>query len=219
MKPEELKITELKVGEIYNVRVKVCYKEDSRVSVRAIDKNGNDFCYCSNWFAAAETAAFSPITPAPKYDPCRKYRKGDIVEPSEINGRLPQELRGCYRYEVITGEGEMTNPLYVAVKPLLKVNYKHLSELHVNAAFLKLVTPVEELGPYKVNHDKELELFEVVHYEMGDDTIAEEGKLNKIVRTIYWYGKSQWDRTEAEAKAAAEAECSRLNEEYRKEQK
>lgn len=87
---------------------------------------------------------------APKYDPCRKFRKGDIVEPYEINGRLPQYLRGCYRYEVIVGEGEMTNPLYVTVKPLLEANCKHLSEIHVNAAFLKLVTPVEEQEPYSV---------------------------------------------------------------------
>ena len=86
----------------------------------------------------------------------------------------------------------------------------------VEAVFFQLVTPVEEMILYKVNHVKELELFEVCHYEMGDDTIEKEGELYKIVRTIYWYGNKKGDRTEEEARAEAEAERDRLNEEYRK---
>lgn len=133
----------------------------------------------------------------PNYDPCRRFKKGDIVEPTEINGRLTQELRGCYRYEVVVGEGEMTNPLYVTVKPLLTANYKHLSEIHVNVVFLKLVTPVEELEPYIVTYDDK---FYHIHKQGEEASIA-----------VYSEARHP------HAKAAAEAECARLNAEYRKE--
>lgn len=140
--------------------------------------------------------------PCPKY---RKFRKGDIVEPNEINSRLPQELRGCYRYEVIVGEGEMSNPLYVALKPLLAVNDKHLSEIHVNAAFLKLISPVEELEPYCVVDNKNSKSVEV-----------RRRNPERVVASFYWGGEAP-AYTQEEARKAAEAECARLNEEYRKE--
>ena len=133
---------------------------------------------------------------APKYDPSRKFRKGDIVEPNEINGRLPQELRGCYRYKVIVGEGEMTSPLYVTVKPLLAANYKHLSEIHVNVVFLKLATPVEEREPYSLEND-----------DLGWNVLDKDG----------WLVARFCNSGHPHAKEAAEAELDRLNEEYRKE--
>lgn len=133
----------------------------------------------------------------PKYDPCRPFKKGDIVEPSAINGRLPEELQGCYRYKVIVGEGDMSNPLYVSVKPLLAANYKHVSEIHVNVVFLKLVTPVGKLEPYIVSNDD----FE---YCVFDQT-------RKMTVCRY-------DICHPHAKEAAEAERDRLNEEWRKEQ-
>lgn len=144
-----------------------------------------------------------------KYDPCRKFRKGDIVEPTEINGRLPQELRGCYRYEVIVGEGEMTNPLYVALKPLLAANYKHLSEIGVNVAFLKLVTPVEELEPYYIEESTD------------GSTIVLTVKKRDCSQGLAFRFCPGWGGniffSETHCRNHAEAERDRLNDEYRKE--
>lgn len=149
---------------------------------------------------------------AHKYAPCRLFKEGDIVEPCQVKGRWfgsAWKNRSGMRFTVTKREDE-EGVMWVQDPDSLHAH-------DVEAVFFQLVTPVEELEPYKVNHVKELELFEVCHYEMGDDTIEKEGELNKIVRTIYWYGKRKLDRTEEEAKAEAEAERDRLNEAYRKE--
>lgn len=148
-----------------------------------------------------------------KYDPCRKFRKGDIVKVKEhIDGRkLHAFTTGLTLGKTYTVEQDEID---------CKIQIKNDDGYGIYAfVHFELITPVEELEPYKVIHDKDLEFFEVCHYEMGDDTIAEEGKLHKIVMTTYWYGNSQWDRSEEEAKAAAEDERDHLNAEYRKEQK
>lgn len=150
--------------------------------------------------------------PAPKYDPCRLFKKWDRVRPVVRYGRYPDD-------------GALANVTYVVVDDEKngrvsiarhdgKSGYAHT----VTALYLELVTPVEELEPFSVCQDAEMECFEVYKCEY---TEGEEGneKVWKIVRTTYFYGDNQGLRTLAEAKEAAEAECARLNAEYRKEQK
>lgn len=238
-----MNIEDIKVGETYNVRVKVINIPTARHVVTHVDTADEENFTI---FFAHELGSFSPVTSQqqasacptpPKYDPCRLFRKGDIVETNEINGRLPQELRGCYRYEVIVGEGEMASPLYVTVKPLLAANYKHLTEIHVNVVFLKLVTPVEELKPYSV---VELSNGDYAVYK-GDERLCvfRDGELVTPVEEIKPYSVHETDylyrvmlsvdggeqvvceyrkNTHPHAKERAEAERDRLNAEHRKEQ-
>ena len=196
-----MKIEQIKPGHTYYAPVEVVKIANGDVHVLPIQ------------VYQPEELAYSPnplrlvhADEKPKYNPCRLFRKGDIVEPTEINGRISQALRGCYRYKVIVGEGDMSNPLYVTVKPLLAANYKHLSEIHVNVVFLKLVTPVEELEPYSVKQNMHGRSYEV--------------KSPTPVRTVaaFFYGGENPAYTEEKALAAAEAECARLNVAHRKEQ-
>lgn len=208
-----MNIEDIKVGETYNVRVRVLKNENGKhIITNTLDSDGYINSVCTTTFLKEELSAFSPITPepSPKHDPCRKFRKGDIVEPTEINGRLPQKLRGCYRYEVIVGEGEMSNPLYVELKPLLAANSKHLSEIHVNAAFLKLVTPVEEKEPYFIKESTD------------GSTIVLTVKKRYCSQGLDFRYCPGWGGniffSENHCRNHAEAECARLNAEYRKEQ-
>ena len=173
-----------------------------------------------------EMELFPPITledaiknteSTPKYNPSRKFRKGDKVSPCFWNNRPPS----AYDINEITAHFIPEDGLYSVSQNELPdstvlVEYKG-KIITMQACHLELMSPLEEQKLYKVSHDKELELFEVCHYEMSDDTITEEGTMYKIVRTTYWYGKRQGDRTKEEARAAAQAECERLNAEYRKE--
>ena len=68
----------------------------------------------------------------------------------------------------------------------------------VPPCFLELITPVEELEPYSV---QESDAFDIV-------------REGKIVMTIPFTEDDYY--TFEQAKAAAEAECDRLNTEYRK---
>lgn len=200
-----MKKEDIKVGETYNVRVKVHSKPGKNIVAQTVDKWGMATLAQATVFTEDERRAFFPLPSEPptlvgsqsKYDPCRKFRKGDIVEPTEINGRFPQELLGCYRYEVIVREGDMSNPHYVTLKPLLAVNSKHLSEIHVNVVFLKLVTPIEEKYPYSI------------------ETCQYGYTVNKGELILATYN----DENHPHAKEAAETERDRLNAEYRKEQK
>lgn len=150
----------------------------------------------------------------PKYDPNRPFREKDIVRYKPLNGRECPAMPCDEFYR----EKTLTVVANEDCNHRVLVQTQDGREKYIMFCYLELVTPVEELELYKVNHVKELELFEVCYYEMGDDTVEKEGELHKMVMTIYWYGKSQWDRTEEEAKAAAEAERDRLNAEYRKDQ-
>lgn len=129
----------------------------------------------------------------PKYDPCRKFKKGDKVRVVERNGRSPI-LCGAvelgYTYTVYADEdgGDV----------ILDIGYGVNGGESISWTFLELITPVEELEPYSVK-----------------DTMSHDGW--QIVRdglplAIYD------SRRHPNAKAAAEAECARLNAEYRKKQ-
>ncbi|MBR4006313.1 hypothetical protein, partial [Fibrobacter sp.] len=82
-----------------------------------------------------------------KYDPCRKLRKGDIVEPRELYGRKHKALNYNYKYEVLEDEDK---------DGIVKVEYfdgGFTCTSYIPFYWFKLVTPVEELEPYKIAFD------------------------------------------------------------------
>ena len=137
---------------------------------------------------------------APKYGPCRKFRKGDKVRIVPFKGRAPI-LFGSNIFgtgEVATVEEDEDVECNVLVNGL-----SYRQTFHI--CHLELVTPVEELEPYSIGKSD---------YN-GFVNIEKKGKIIAMIP----FGKELHEyKTEAEAKAAAEAECARLNAEHRKEQ-
>jgi hypothetical protein len=133
---------------------------------------------------------------APKYDPCRKFRKGDKAKPRIINGRENQKMPLNVIFTVIGDEDE-----YGAVPvEYMSPSRGLLTSTTVHAVWLSLIAPVEELEPYIVR---------IVGAE-GETEWHVEPRNNKLAFVaIYGDGHPY-------PKAAAEAERDRLNAEYRK---
>lgn len=201
---------DIKVGEMYNVRVKVeCIDDDGWLKVRTSEKA------ISFILSPKELEAFSAL---PKYDPCRPFRKGDKVRLCEYNGRAPFDNENF--------EQEEAGQLCIIAE---NEDYENAYSLHVwkledmerepddgerpwfafPLMFMELITPVEELEPYSITYwmdtSEECGRFEVVR---GEQCVS-----------IYPYGthETRYYKKAEHAKAAAEAECARLNAEYRKE--
>lgn len=147
-----------------------------------------------------EAETFSPANDvkstkdAQKYDPCRKFREGDIVTPCSVKGRwfgTAWKDRSGIRFKVTKDEDE-EGVMWVQ-------DPDSLSPKDVEAVFFQLVVPVEELEPYIV---KEYSSFYAVE------------RYNHLADRPATYDLD----FHPHAKEAAEAECARLNEEYRKEQ-
>lgn len=124
-----------------------------------------------------------------KYAPPRLFKKGDEVTPRIYLGRKDKGLEMGEKYIVTADEiaGDM-----VAIK-----HHFTLRPDIVQTCFLELVTPVEELEPYKLIDSPNT-------YNIVRDSA--------MVMTIH-------KKSHPNAKAAAEAERDRLNAEWRKEQK
>lgn len=134
--------------------------------------------------------------PAPKYDPCRKLKVGDVVRVLKINGNLPKcQWAGNIPKEGVTG----------IVRKLRKddhfvwIDCKEIFGYCIEPAYLELVTPVEELEPYYVKETASV--YEVFNRNENNSSVA-----------IFF--KSQYSIEKA--KERAEAERDRLNAEYRK---
>lgn len=128
-----------------------------------------------------------PETP-PKYDPCRPFKAGDIVEPCQVKGRWLSEgwkNRKGIRYKVTSDEDD--DCVMWVQDP------DSLYPKCVAAVFFQLVTPVEELKPYFISE--------------GAGIIEIWNGKGEVEKT--WY----YDAVKAgvEALAAAEAECAMLN--------
>lgn len=136
-------------------------------------------------FFASTDDMYLPPTP-PKYDPCRPFKKGDIVEPVACNGRAPLYLRKYIGTKQVVECDEDINGIVGIVGDVEAVS----------AAFLKLITPIEELKPYSVG-----ETTDYFSVDKDDEELS-----------LYWKDKHP------HAKESAEAERDRLNDEYRKEQ-
>lgn len=163
MNTEDINIEDIKVGEMYNVRVKVSRINAAGVFCYACDKDGTYLGKHPNLFTEAEVEAFTPITPepAPKHDPCRIFKEGDIVAPQEVNGRIfsgaVEELIG-QNCVVVEDELECCN-----------VRIRHgEDEYTIDPAYIELITPVEEQEPYKCGEGIDAQLIFV-----NDELFAE----------------------------------------------
>lgn len=205
----------IKVGEMYYVRVKVTEKIDDKIITQTVSANGSALIVSPTIFYGEEVLAFSPVPYSapieifkttvipeayPKYDPRRKFRKGDKVRSKQVNGRWYSCSDKEYTGQLLTvteDEGTEDTDSIVYVAP------NGITSWTSDPAYLELVTPVEELGPFAVECDEDEKEYSV--------TIR-----SKFVCSYPYDSDSFY--TEEHAKAAAEAECARLNAEYRKEQ-
>lgn len=200
MKPEDIKI-----GETYTVRVKIRKIGETYIDCSPILEGGVLSNHWPTAFAVGELSAFSPIPtengrnnsePAPKYDPNRLFRKGDKVRVVAWNGRNYYDIDHNTKLEtgslaeISDDEEAEQQEGYVSVIFQGYIRF-------VPPCYLKLVTPVEELEPYSVR--------EYVEFY----AVEKDGAMFSTFFKGSYYEKTQ---------AAAEAECARLNAEFRKEQ-
>lgn len=129
-----------------------------------------------------------------KYDPCRKFKKGDKVRVVERNGRSPilcgaVELGGTYTVRTDEDDGDV----------ILDIGYGALGGESIAWTFLELLTPIEELEPYFVQENQNT--VEVLSHEDEE-----------VPATVFFKSKHK------NARERAEAERDSLNAEHRKEQ-
>lgn len=209
-----MNLKEIKVGETYNVRVKVTSTEKGLTEVEitavVVDANEKKLSPDVIYFSESDIAAFSPVTPAtaPKYDPCRLFKKGDKVRVVERDGRDYKDydpytnIQKSELYTVFENEEEVIDGGCVGIRI-----GKGDIEYEIPFYFLELVTPVDELEPYSLFDNKKLAVWTVLK--------------NELIFAYYPYRINESDNvahSKKEALAAAEAECARLNAEHRKEQ-
>lgn len=214
-------IEEIKIGEMYLLPVKVTAIEKTGWLEVATFNNSKYRLAPSEvrTLRRKEASASSHINPYPplnipimteipetypKYDPRRLFRKGDAVRPVERYGRKPDDgAPENVICEVVEDERKNgTVPIRYRGKNGISVRFT------VTALYLELVTPVEELEPYYVEQQGE---------KTGGFCFTVRKRTGYCESTFY-FGAAR-SRDKQQAKAAAEAECDRLNAEYRKEQK
>lgn len=190
-------IEDIKIGETYLLPVTVTTIEKSRwIEVATC----HDYEYR---LAPSEVKTLSPANgiiknteTAPKYDLCRKFREGDKVRVVERNGRYQPNIPVDELWSGLLTVSEDEN----FCNNLVKVRREDGREKLSHWWYLELVTPVEELEPYRVEEDSQ---YWHVFYEQN-------GGLMTVCKFLKSYHPT--------AKAAAEAERDRLNAEWRKEQ-
>ena len=110
-----------------------------------------------------------------KYDPYRKFKKGDIVRLKEWNGRCPEMYSGtnswfnhpprCKNGNLEVREDEKDSKVEIGI---IGVNCAHAAAA---PCFLELVTPVEEMEPYYIE-EKDIEFQVRMKYEDKDCLIS-----------------------------------------------
>lgn len=189
-----MNLEEIKVGETVNVKLHIrkIEPDNSKLWIAEADEGGIIKLTFAGAYISTGHILFSEdfITTAPKYDPCRKFRKGDKVQVKKRDGRCNGKDGEYLREAFCTVfEDETQNELVRVLH--------NATEYRLDPAYLELVTPVEELEPYSVKDSSD-------RYMVVDEKGA----------VIVMFYKARHPH----AKAAAEAECDRLNAEYRKEQ-
>lgn len=190
----------LKVGDPIVIHTTfMCSDIDGDIRFNAPSLNGRHFVH----FISSKHVSLpsEQEVPTPKYDPTHIFKEGDIVRYVERDGRFyvdaPPVGAIC---RVIVGEDSVG---MVSVE--FKFSENEEPAVHdVPFYHLELITPVEELGPYSVQHNEAHAAWSIY------------GPYH-LSAVNYFYGE-HYPYTEESAKAAAEAECKRLNEEYRKNQ-
>jgi hypothetical protein len=151
----------------------------------------------------AEKDAFLLFPRQPKYDPFRLFKKGDRVRVVERYGRKFWSAAPETIYTVVEDE-YLHDDQNVLLRGCVGINDgkpETLSAWNIPFFHLELVTPVEDLDPYSVE---------------GDEDEWHILRCGKFLMSFPFDSSAYY--TEEQAKAAAEAECDRLNAEYRKEQ-
>lgn len=185
-----MNIEDIKIGETYNVRMNVDSISDGFVDCLFVDGES-----CSIMLEPERLHH-----PEPKYDPYRIFRVRDKVRLVTRFGRLPF----CHRMkEWIVPSDTILTVICDEVSGHVKIQAEEgfVSPMIVSAHFLELVTPVEELEPYRV--------------ETGGYNRFRIKKGN-LEYSYFPFGE-HCVLSMDEAKAAAEAECARLNAAFRKE--
>jgi hypothetical protein len=133
-----------------------------------------------------------------RYEPCRLFKKGDVVEPKQVKGRVySKDSKHLIGKKCIVFRDE-DEPGYVVISHEGK-NYS------INTAYLELITPVEELKPYSV-----LETDTINGFDIMRDGLC-------VMTFPYGSKEAGYYRNELAAKEAAEIECNRLNNLYKQE--
>jgi hypothetical protein len=158
------------------------------------------------WFSTESVSLPSEIVNSQssivnKHDPCRLFKKGDKVRIVEYKGRHTGYDKKIYK--VCEDEEESGRYIKLSLDG-------YIGHFTVDAAYLELLIPVEELEPYFIYESKEEESF---------DIMKRVGKLHLTRNCIYFKTEinDHAELTREEALAAAEAERDRLNAEWRKE--
>ena len=191
-----MKLEEIKIGETYNLRIQVLCKNEDFIIAHHETPNGEFSTAGLLEILNKYAPSFTPIpsepgtsVPTTKHDPCRLFKKGDKVRVVECKGRCPGYNKNAI-YKV--GENEKESGRYIML-----TQDGFIGHITVDAAYLELVTPVEEFEPYSVVDAH-------THWDVAV----------KDMKTIASYSKVHHPH----AKEAAEAERDRLNAEWRKEQ-
>lgn len=144
----------------------------------------------------------------PKHDPCRLFKAGDEVEYRPKDGRANPNLLVGRRYKVSVDEP--------CDSGIVQVECDGLRHIDTFVAYnnLELVTPVEELNPYYIE-ENDIEFQVRMKYEDSDCLISV-FRFKNIVEGYKQYHDML--PTMTQARECAEAECARLNAEYRKTQ-
>lgn len=204
-----MRIEELKKGQPYNVRL-LFQEIDCDNDCVFIDPVGLSKIYLSLSNAANRVTPISTpsepptlVGPAPKYDPCRKFRKGDKVRLIKWNGRNPFDAHHGLKLNpgevhIVLDDEYDRNEVYIGMSAADE------EQSVVHSCNLELVTPIEELEPYTVD-------------ECGFAPTLYVRKNGKVYMTIPYKEGTSLFQSREEALAAAEAERDRLNAEYRKE--
>lgn len=123
----------------------------------------------------------------------RRFRAGDEVKMTSRDGRFPEVYPTLLGERVTVVEDEDDSG-FVQVRS--ESGYK----MSVAFFFLEMVSPIEERRPYSVRHNEAHAAWSIY------------GPYN-LSAVNYFYGE-RYPYTEESAKAAAEAECARLNDEW-----
>lgn len=202
-----MNIEDIKIGETYNVRMKVTYKEKDQVRVEnpMLSVYGCEYMIISHKYIHA-------IHEQPKHDPCREFRKGDKVRMVLRYGRYPH----CYRmHELIVPSDSIGTVVRCESNGQVELKYEHGYNPIVHFSFLELVTPVEELEPFYIiddDADAEHPFFVIQNRK----STLSSGLDEEVMRFLYGQNYTADKDT---VRKRAEAERDRLNEEWRKEQK
>lgn len=132
-----------------------------------------------------------------EYDPCRKFKKGDLVKKRYVYGRSCDAIGSLGIYTVV--EDEDTNGGNVVVQDAVAMHYK------VKAVFIQLVTAAEDRPVYSVQESEVQSCFDIV-------------RDNLCVMSFPFGAKEcGWYYNKTAAQEAAECECNRLNKLYKQE--